>query len=342
MEALMGAFIAIVSVFVLSLLMTVSAWSGSYHPKTRDAEELLRYRIKQVLVVSIVAVIVTGILLFFATIFALTLHEIWTFGAVGSLSVLFVTELVYIAKSIRIVPQYEQRVAMAFGRYWSTWDTGFHFAPWPFVHSPSELRVSTKEILVDVFPNGLPVEIENALVVLQAIITVRVVNAEKLIFSTEGGGDVVLNDLAPAEVRDALQTVLADKKLSWVRSAKGENLAYEISPSIEAAFDSWGLELIRFIISDVEEPSKVTEARIRRFELQMFDEAAWAVAKHSLAITKGDNELTEDDREKIRVELPNARGQVLQLEAMYSLRGMKIVARPGDMMALAGMASSQD
>jgi len=254
----------------------------------------------------------------------------------GAFTLLFVAIAVYFVASVRLVPEYEQLVVMAFGRYWETWGPGMHFGPRWVVKAPERWRVTTQDLIVDVYPDDTSVEVENALVGIKATITVKIVEARNFVFTLNDGGDAILDGQVPKVVRDAIQTVLGGETLKNMRTTFGSALKDKIEPLVKDDFEHWGLEIVSLVLDDLVEPPDVQSARMDRYGLEMLDQAARDIARRALGITEPEDRLTSDQLNQIKDALTDARSEVARLRALAALGKSRLVMGPREAMSLAG------
>ncbi|HVY85562.1 MAG TPA: SPFH domain-containing protein [Caulobacterales bacterium] len=161
--------------------------------------------------------------------------------------------------AIKVVPQGRQWTVERFGRYTRTLGPGISFLI-PFVDRIGR-RMSMMETVLDV-PRQEVITRDNAIVAVDAVVFIQVIDAAKAAYEVENLNSAILN-LALTNVR----TVVGGLELDAVLSER-EQINARLLTVIDAATHPWGIKCTRIEIKDLTPPADLTAAMARQMKAE--------------------------------------------------------------------------
>ena len=159
--------------------------------------------------------------------------------------------------AIKVVPQGRQWTVERFGRYTQTLKPGIAFLV-PFVDRIGR-RLSMMESVLDV-PRQEVITRDNAIVSVDAVVFIQVIDAAKAAYEVENLHQAILN-LALTNVR----TVIGGLELDAVLSER-EAMNSRLLAVIDAATHPWGVKCTRIEFKDLTPPQDLTHAMARQMK----------------------------------------------------------------------------
>ena len=170
-----------------------------------------------------------------------------------------VMALVLAFSAIKVVPQGRQWTVERFGRYTRTLEPGIAFLV-PFVDRVGR-RLSMMETVLDV-PRQDVITKDNAVVSVDAVVFIQVINAAKAAYEVENLIQAIQN-LCMTNIRTVVGAMDLDEVLSQRDSINARLLAV-----IDAATDAWGTKVLRIEIKDLSPPADLTQAMARQMKAE--------------------------------------------------------------------------
>ncbi|HVZ99191.1 MAG TPA: SPFH domain-containing protein [Caulobacterales bacterium] len=161
--------------------------------------------------------------------------------------------------AIKVVPQGRQWTVERFGRYVRTLSPGISFLV-PFVDRVGR-RMSMMETVLDV-PRQEVITKDNAIVAVDAVVFIQVIDAAKAAYEVENLNSAILN-LALTNVR----TVVGSLELDAVLSER-EQINARLLTVIDGATHPWGIKCTRIEIKDLTPPADLTAAMARQMKAE--------------------------------------------------------------------------
>ena len=183
--------------------------------------------------------------------------------------------LLALAKSYRIVNQYEKGLIIRLGKYHSTVDSGITLLM-PFVDSL--ISVDMRERVISVEPQKVITK-DNVSVVVDAVIYYKVVDPVKAEFEIED-----FNYAATTLAQTNLRNLIGDKSLDETLTAR-DAINNNLRTFLDEATNAWGVKVTKVELQKIDPPADITDAmsqqmkaerekRARILEAQGFREAA--------------------------------------------------------------------
>lgn len=179
----------------------------------------------------------------------------------GGIFVLILAALaVFIAFSvIKVVPQGRQFTVERFGKYTTTLKPGIAFLT-PFVDRIGR-RLSMMETVLDV-PRQEVITKDNAIVAVDAVVFIQVIDAAKAAYEVENLNQAILN-LALTNVRTVVGSMDLDEVLSQRDAINARLLTV-----VDAATHAWGVKVLRIEIKDLTPAADLVAAMARQMKAE--------------------------------------------------------------------------
>jgi regulator of protease activity HflC (stomatin/prohibitin superfamily) len=172
--------------------------------------------------------------------------------------------VVTLAKSARIVAQYEKGLVMRLGRYHGMVGSGVTFLL-PFVDFI--IKVDMRERVINVAPQKVITK-DNVTVEVDAVVYYKVVDPAKSQFEVQNF-DYACTTLAQTNLRNLIGDRALDETLT-ARDAINTNLRH----ALDEATNSWGVKLTRVEVQKIDPPRDITEAMSRQMKAERDKRAA--------------------------------------------------------------------
>lgn len=177
--------------------------------------------------------------------------------------VLFIT-LVSLARSARIVSQYEKGLVLRLGRYRNTVDSGLTFLV-PVIEDM--IKVDMRERVINVEPQKVITK-DNVLVVVDAVIYYRISDPVKATFEVQNFA-YAATTLAQTNLRN----LIGDKSLDETLTAR-DMINANLRNVLDEATNTWGVKVTRVEVQKIDPPADITEAMSRQMKAERDKRAA--------------------------------------------------------------------
>jgi regulator of protease activity HflC (stomatin/prohibitin superfamily) len=181
-------------------------------------------------------------------------------GTLGTLLlvVLLFIALVALARSARVVAQYEKGLVMRLGRYRATADSGLTFLV-PMIEDM--IKVDMRERVINVEPQKVITK-DNVSVTVDAVIYYRISDPVKATFEVQNFG-YAATTLAQTNLRN----LIGDKSLDETLTAR-DTINANLRNVLDEATNTWGVKVTRVEVQKIDPPADITEAMSRQMKAE--------------------------------------------------------------------------
>jgi regulator of protease activity HflC (stomatin/prohibitin superfamily) len=174
------------------------------------------------------------------------------------LGIFLLIALVALARSARIVAQYEKGLILRLGRYRATVASGLTFLV-PFIEGM--IKVDMRERVINVEPQRVITK-DNVGVTVDAVIYYRISDPVKASFEVQNFG-YAASTLAQTNLRNLIGDKLLDETLV-ARDIINTNLR----DVLDEATNNWGVKVTRVEVQKIDPPADITEAMSRQMKAE--------------------------------------------------------------------------
>ena len=182
---------------------------------------------------------------------------IGTLGMLLLIVLLFIA-LVALARSARVVAQYEKGLVLRLGRYRSTVDSGLTFLV-PMIEDM--LKVDMRERVINVDPQKVITK-DNVSVTVDAVIYYRIIDPVKATFEVQNFA-YAATTLAQTNLRN----LIGDKMLDETLVAR-DTINSNLRNVLDEATNTWGVKVTRVEVQKIDPPADITEAMSRQMKAE--------------------------------------------------------------------------
>jgi regulator of protease activity HflC (stomatin/prohibitin superfamily) len=181
-------------------------------------------------------------------------------GAFGMLLlfVVLLIALVSLARSARVVAQYEKGLVMRLGKYRTTVDSGLTFLV-PVIEDM--VKVDMRERVINVEPQKVITK-DNVSVTVDAVIYYRISDPVKATFEVQNFG-YAATTLAQTNLRN----LIGDKSLDETLTAR-DLINANLRNVLDEATNTWGVKVTRVEVQKIDPPADITEAMSRQMKAE--------------------------------------------------------------------------
>jgi regulator of protease activity HflC (stomatin/prohibitin superfamily) len=171
--------------------------------------------------------------------------------------VLFIT-LFALARSARVVAQYEKALVLRLGRYRHTVDSGLTFLM-PVIEDM--IKVDMRERVINVEPQKVITK-DNVSVTVDAVIYYRIIDPVKATFEVQNFA-YAATTLAQTNLRN----LIGDKSLDETLTAR-DTINANLRNVLDEATNTWGVKVTRVEVQKIDPPADITEAMSRQMKAE--------------------------------------------------------------------------
>jgi len=171
--------------------------------------------------------------------------------------VLFIA-LISLARSARVVAQYEKGLVLRLGRYRSTVDSGLTFLV-PVIEDM--IKVDMRERVINVEPQKVITK-DNVSVIVDAVIYYRIIDPVKATFEVQN-----FSYAATTLAQTNLRNLIGDKSLDETLTAR-DTINANLRNVLDEATNTWGVKVTRVEVQKIDPPADITEAMSRQMKAE--------------------------------------------------------------------------
>jgi regulator of protease activity HflC (stomatin/prohibitin superfamily) len=166
--------------------------------------------------------------------------------------------LVILARSARIVSQFEKGLVLRLGKYHATANSGLNFLA-PLIDEL--IKVDMREQVINVEPQKV-ITRDNVTVTVDAVIYYRVVDPVRAVFEVQNFA-LAATTLAQTNLRN----LIGDKSLDETLIAR-DMINTNLRAVLDEATNTWGVKVTRVEVQKIDPPSDITEAMSRQMKAE--------------------------------------------------------------------------
>src|SRR5438094_2401044 len=174
------------------------------------------------------------------------------------LFVVLMIALVSLARSARVVAQYEKGLVLRLGRYRTTVGSGLTFLM-PVMDGM--IKVDMRERVINVEPQKVITK-DNVSVTVDAVIYYRIIDPVKATFEVQNFG-YAATTLAQTNLRN----LIGDKSLDETLTAR-DTINANLRNVLDEATNTWGVKVTRVEVQKIDPPADITEAMSRKMKAE--------------------------------------------------------------------------
>jgi regulator of protease activity HflC (stomatin/prohibitin superfamily) len=180
------------------------------------------------------------------------------------LVIVMIIVLVSLARSARVVAQFEKGLVMRLGRYRATADSGLTFLV-PVIEDM--VKVDMRERVINVEPQKVITK-DNVSVTVDAVIYYRIIDPVKATFEVQNFA-YAATTLAQTNLRN----LIGDKSLDETLTAR-DVINANLRNVLDEATNTWGVKVTRVEVQKIDPPADITEAMSRQMKAERDKRAA--------------------------------------------------------------------
>lgn len=191
--------------------------------------------------------------------------------------------IIFICRCICIVPQASAWIIEFLGKYYATWEAGFHFKI-PFFFKVVK-KVSLKEQVADFEPQPVITK-DNGTMMVDSVVFFEVFNAKLFTYGVERPIAAIEN-LSATTLRNIIGSMTLDETLT-----SRDTINVQITSILDEATDKWGIKVSRVEVKNIMPPQSIREAMEKqmRAEREKREAILSAEGKKQSAITLAEGE----------------------------------------------------
>ena len=217
------------------------------------------------------------------------MEELLSNVATGVWALISIYVAIKFIRSIRIVPNRQSYIVERLGRYHATWGPGFHFGI-PFIDKVAFIQ-DLKEEAIEVPPQECFTK-DNVRVEVDGVLYISVTSSENASYGITNYRNAA-RVLAQTTTRSVIGTLDLDRTFE-----EREAINSRVLSVISEVSESWGIQVHRYEVKNIEVPVSVRDAMERQL-------TAERDRRELLARTEGEKQAMNNDSEGLKMEMIN-------------------------------------
>src|SRR5580704_12179113 len=185
----------------------------------------------------------------------------FSFGFTGFIGI---AAIIYVARALRVVRQFEKGLIETFGQYSRNADAGLVLLFPPF---QSIRMVDMREQVMDVPPQDVITK-DNASVTVDAVIYFQVTDPAKVVYNVANFALAAIK-LAQTNLRNIIGELELDQTLT-----SRERINSTLRQVLDEATDRWGVKVVRVELQRIEPPHDITDSMSKQMKAEREKRAA--------------------------------------------------------------------
>lgn len=231
---------------------------------------------------------------------------------------------VFVAKSIKVIPQQSAWVVERFGKYQTTLPPGLNFVV-PFIDVVA-YKHSLKEIPLDV-PKQICITKDNTQIGVDGILYFQVKDPHKASYGSEDYLQAIVQ-LAQTTLRSTIGKMELDKTFE-----ERDQINRQIVAALDEAGVSWGVKVLRYEIKDIQPPDSILRAMEKQITAEREKRASIARSEgeqqSQVNIATGDRESAvrrSEGERQANINRAQGEAEAIRLVAIANAEAIRVVA----------------
>ena len=235
-------------------------------------------------------------------------------------AVLLALAVIFIARTVKVVPQQNAWVVERLGKYHATLNPGLNFLV-PFIDKVA-YRHSLKEIPLDV-PSQICITRDNTQLQVDGILYFQVTDPMRASYGSSNY-IVAVTQLAQTSLRSVIGKLELDKTFE-----ERDIINAQVVAAIDEAALNWGVKVLRYEIKDLTPPKEILQAMQRQITAEREKRALIAASEgrrqEQINIATGEREafIARSEGEK-QAQINNAQGEAAAITAVAEANAFAI------------------
>ncbi len=232
--------------------------------------------------------------------------------AILPLSLILIFLIITLARSVRVIKQYEKGLVIRLGKYSHTVGPGLAFLI-PFIENL--ILVDMREKVINVQPQKVITK-DNVLVIVDGVIYYRVIDPVKAEFEVQDFG-LAATTLAQTSLRN----IIGDKTLDETLVAR-DAINTALRDVLDEATNAWGVKITRVELQKIDPPKDITDAMSKQMKAER-EKRAMILEAEGVRQSKI---LQAEGEKQSRILQAQGEAQAIQLKAQAQAQAIAQVA----------------
>ena len=236
--------------------------------------------------------------------------------AILPLFIILIFLIITLARSVRVIKQYEKGLVIRLGKYSHTVGPGLAFLI-PFIENL--ILVDMREKVINVQPQKVITK-DNVLVIVDGVIYYRVIDPVKAEFEVQDFG-LAATTLAQTSLRN----IIGDKTLDVTLVAR-DAINTALRDVLDEATNAWGVKITRVELQKIDPPKDITDAMSKQMKAEREKRAMILEAEG----VRQSQILQAEGEKQSRILQAQGEAQAIQLKAQAQAQAIAQVAQAAE------------